>query len=129
MVAMLQNIVVAGGGIVGTSIAYFLAKRNVPVILVDPVGIAPGASSKAGGFLAKDWRDGTPLEEIQQQGFYLHQEIANELGEERIGYRRLTCVSVAIQENEEEEETNNICSSSSSSSNIAIGSSDTQKQK
>jgi glycine/D-amino acid oxidase-like deaminating enzyme len=98
MVALLHNIVIAGGGIVGNSIAYFLAKRNIPVTLVDPVGVAPGASSKAGGFLAKEWRDDTLLEEIQRKGFDLHQEIANELGPEKVDYRRLTCMAVAIDE-------------------------------
>lgn len=94
----LHNILIAGSGIVGNSLAYFFAKRNVPVTIIDPVGIAPGASRKAGGFLARDWRDGTILQEIQQQGFDLHQELANDLGSERIGYRRLTCMSVSIQE-------------------------------
>ena len=78
--------------------AYFLAKRDVPVILVDPVGIAPAASAKAGGLLARDWRDGTALEELQQKGFDLHQELADELGSETIQYRRLTCAAVAVDE-------------------------------
>jgi glycine/D-amino acid oxidase-like deaminating enzyme len=94
----LQNIVIVGGGIVGNSIAYFLAKRNVPATLIDPVGIAPGASGKAGGFLARDWRDGTPLEQLQRKGFDLHQEIANELDPSKIDYRRLTCKAVSIDE-------------------------------
>ena len=33
--------------------------------LMDPVGIAPGASGKAGGFLARDWKEGTTLEQLQ----------------------------------------------------------------
>jgi glycine/D-amino acid oxidase-like deaminating enzyme len=109
MVAVLPNIVIAGGGVVGTSIAYFLAKKyDMPVTLVDPVGIAPGASGKAGGFLARDWRDGTPLQDLQRQGFELHQEIADELLQNEdasdipgIDYRRLTCAAVAIDESAE----------------------------
>jgi len=83
---------------VGNSIAYYIAKSqpDVSVILVDPVGIAPGASSKAGGFLAKEWRDGTPLESMQRLGFELHQQLADDLGSDRIGYRRLTCHSVGV---------------------------------
>ncbi len=93
-----SKIVIAGGGIVGNSVAYFLKKSNpsVSVVLVDPVGIAPGASSKAGGFLAKEWRDGTPLEPIQRLGFDLHQHLADDLGADRIGFRRLTCHSVGV---------------------------------
>ncbi|KAL3939748.1 MAG: hypothetical protein SGARI_001257 [Bacillariaceae sp.] len=103
MVAIIPNIVIAGGGVVGTSIAYFLAKNyDQPVTLIDPVGIAPGASGKAGGFLARDWRDGTPLQEMQRRGFDLHQEIANEMEQqddiESIDYRRLTCSAVMIDE-------------------------------
>ncbi len=97
MVAV-SKIVIAGGGIVGNSIAYYITKSrpDVSVVLVDPVGIAPGASSKAGGFLAKEWRDGTPLESMQRLGFDLHQELADELGADNIGYRRLTCYSVDV---------------------------------
>jgi glycine/D-amino acid oxidase-like deaminating enzyme len=109
MIPILPKIVIAGGGVVGTSIAYFLARNyNIMVTLVDPVGIAPGASGKAGGLLARDWRDGTPLQELQRQGFDLHQDIANELrnGQDNnnlpgIDYRRLTCVAVAIDESAE----------------------------
>eukprot|EP00957_Ditylum_brightwellii_P110045 8394060-Ditylum_brightwellii.AAC.2 len=79
MVAM-PKIVIAGGGIIGTSISYFLAKEHdTSVTLIDPKGIAPGASSKAGGFLARQWRDDTPLEPMHQLG-------------------RLTCSAVAIDE-------------------------------
>lgn len=92
----IPKIVIAGGGIVGNSIAYFLAQRRVPVTLIDPVGIAPCASGKAGGFLAKDWRDGTPLQEFQRKGFDLHQDLADCLGPSAIDYRRLTCKAVAV---------------------------------
>jgi len=91
------RILIAGAGIMGISTAYFLARRGVPVTLVDPVGIAPCASSKAGGFLAKDWRDGTPLEQLQREGFDLHQELANELADDT-DYRRLTCSAVSVDE-------------------------------
>jgi len=93
-----HRIVIAGGGIIGNSIAYYLAQRDVPVVLIDPVGISPAASAKAGGFLARDWRDGTPLEQLQRTGFDLHQELADHLGPARIDYRRLTCAAVAVDE-------------------------------
>ena len=93
-----SKVVIAGGGIVGNSIAYYLAKSKpeITIVLVDPVGIAPGASSKAGGFLAKEWRDGTPLESMQRLGFELHQELANDLGADNIDYRRLSCHNVVV---------------------------------
>jgi glycine/D-amino acid oxidase-like deaminating enzyme len=41
------DVVVVGGGVIGTSIAYQLAKRNMKVALVDRVGIAGGTSGSA----------------------------------------------------------------------------------
>jgi len=101
MVAILPKIVIAGGGIIGNSIAYYLAKHHqIPVTLIDPIGIAPAASAKAGGFLARDWRDGSPLQHLHQLGFDLHQELANDLGSSVIDYRRLTCAAVSIFEDD-----------------------------
>ena len=101
---------IAGGGIIGTSTAYYLvedhlkhlpgsSKQQVSVTLVDPTGtVGSCASGKAGGFLARDWRNGTPLRELQQTGFELHQELANALGASTVDYRRLTCAAVAVDE-------------------------------
>ena len=104
--ASIQNVVIAGGGIIGTSTAYYLAHNyNIAVTIIDPVGIAKCASGKAGGFLAKEWRDNTPLEQLQRLGFQLHQDLANDLKntkddfkESIIDYRRLTCSAVSIDE-------------------------------
>jgi len=94
-----SKIVVAGGGIIGNSISYYLAKHHsTQCTIIDPVGIAPAASGKAGGFLAKDWSDGTPIQELQRRSFDLHAEQAEHLGAEDIDYRRLECISVACDE-------------------------------
>ena len=55
---------------------------------------APAASGKAGGFLARDWSDGSPIQELQRRSFDLHAEIAEHL--DGIDYRRLECVAVAV---------------------------------
>lgn len=81
------------------SVSHYLAKRySLACTIVDPVGIAPAASGKAGGFLARDWSDGTPLQDLQRRSFDLHAEQAAQLGAERIDYRRLACVSIACDE-------------------------------
>ena len=91
-----SKIVVAGGGVVGNSISYYLAKRHsLSCTIIDPIGIAPAASSKAGGFLAKDWSDGSPVGELQRRSFDLHDELAKDLGRDVVEYRRLECVAVA----------------------------------
>lgn len=81
------------------SISYYLAKRHsTPCTIIDPVGIAPAASGKAGGFLARDWSDGSPVQELQRRSFDLHAEQAEHLGADGIDYRRLSCVAVSCDE-------------------------------
>ncbi|KAL3805579.1 hypothetical protein HJC23_005823 [Cyclotella cryptica] len=93
-----SKIVIAGGGIIGNSISYYLAKRHsTPCTIIDPVGIAPAASGKAGGFLARDWSDHSPVGELQRRSFDLHAELAGELGESLVDYRRLEAAAVALE--------------------------------
>ena len=93
--AAAQKVVVVGGGVIGTSVAYHLALRGVnKITLVDKVGIAPAASGKAGGFLALDWNDGGAVGQLARRSFALHEELATTLG--ATDYRRLTCEAVAV---------------------------------
>src|SRR5260370_11189660 len=78
-----------GGGVIGASIAYFLSCRGVAATVIERTGLACAASGKAGGFLALDWCDGTPLEPLARRSFALHARLAAEIGGEW-GYRRLT---------------------------------------
>lgn len=55
-----QNIVVIGGGIAGTTTAYYLATHpqrpaGSKITVVEGTKVAAGASGYSGGFLAKDW--------------------------------------------------------------------------
>lgn len=94
-----SKIVIAGGGIIGNSVSYYLAKRhNIATTVIDPVGIAPASSGKAGGFLARDWSDGSPIGPLQNRSFDLHAEQAKDLGAAIIDYRRLECVAVGCDE-------------------------------
>lgn len=93
-----SKIVIAGGGVIGNSVSYYLAKRSISCTIIDPVGIAPAASGKAGGFLARDWSDGTPIGLLQQRSFDLHAEQADTLGASNIDYRRLECMAVGCDE-------------------------------
>ncbi|MBI1735456.1 MAG: FAD-binding oxidoreductase [Candidatus Rokubacteria bacterium] len=53
-----RRVIVGGAGVVGASVAYFLARRGVAVTVVERSGVACAASGKSGGFLTDD---GLPL--------------------------------------------------------------------
>lgn len=94
-----KHVVIAGAGVIGLSTAYYLVKDHdlESITLVDPTGrIAPAASGKAGGFLALDWNDGTTAGPLARRSFQLHQQLADDLGAERIDYRRLSCVTIPV---------------------------------
>ncbi len=92
-----RRVVVCGAGVMGASVAYFLARRGVAVTVVERTGVACAASGKSGGFLALDWCDGTPLGPLARASFALHAELAREL-ETDYGYRRMDTFMVAARE-------------------------------
>src|SRR5882672_1503889 len=83
-----MRVLICGGGVIGASIAYFLSCRGVDATVIERTGVACAASGKSGGFLARDWCDGTPLQELARRSFDLHAELADELGGDW-GYRRM----------------------------------------
>src|SRR5947209_6868624 len=84
-----MRVLICGGGVIGASVAYFLSCRGVRPVVIERSGLACAASGKAGGFLALDWCDGTPLETLARRSFGLHARLAEEIGGDW-GYRRLT---------------------------------------
>jgi glycine/D-amino acid oxidase-like deaminating enzyme len=83
-----MHVLICGGGAIGCSIAYFLARRGVAATVIEGTGIACAASGKSGGFLARDWCDGSPLAPLARRSFDLHAQLAEEVADEW-GYRRL----------------------------------------
>src|SRR5712692_2886053 len=92
-----RHVIVCGAGVMGASVAYFLARRGVGVTVVERSGVACAASGKSGGFLALDWCDGTPLGPLARASFALHAELAREL-ETDYGYRRVDTFMLAARE-------------------------------
>src|SRR5690606_28605994 len=84
-----MKVLVCGGGVIGASVALFLARRGAEVEVVERTAVACAASGKAGGFLAHDWCDGTPLEALARRSFDLHASLAEELDGDW-GYRRMS---------------------------------------
>jgi glycine/D-amino acid oxidase-like deaminating enzyme len=96
-VAPPRHVIVCGAGVVGASVAYFLARRGVAVTVVERCAVACAASGKSGGFLALDWCDGSPLGPLARASFVLHAELAKELGAD-YGYRRMDTFMLAARE-------------------------------
>jgi len=92
-----RHVIVCGAGVVGASVAYFLARRGVRVTVVERTGVACAASGKSGGFLALDWCDNTPVEGLARASFALHATLARELPAD-YGYRRMDTYVVAARE-------------------------------
>jgi glycine/D-amino acid oxidase-like deaminating enzyme len=84
-----MRVLIVGGGVIGTSIAYHLAARGADIIVVERSAIACAASGKSGGFLAMDWCDGTPMMRLARRSFALHAELADKCAG-KWGYRRMT---------------------------------------
>jgi glycine/D-amino acid oxidase-like deaminating enzyme len=83
-----MHVLICGGGVIGASIAYFLSCRGVKATVIESTGLACAASGKSGGFLARDWCDGSPLAPLAQRSFVLHAELAEKISDDW-GYRRL----------------------------------------
>jgi glycine/D-amino acid oxidase-like deaminating enzyme len=83
-----MRVAICGGGAIGCATAYFLSRRGVAVTVIESTGVACAASGKSGGFLARDWCDGTPLAALAQRSFDLHAELADAIDDEW-GHRRL----------------------------------------
>ena len=94
-----MRVVICGGGVVGTAIAYFLSRRGAEPIVVERNEVGGAASGKSGGFLAYDWCRGTVVDRLARRSFALHAELADTLGNPW-GYRRLTTYGGWAVENE-----------------------------
>eukprot|EP00198_Chlamydomonas_reinhardtii_P002787 XP_001692123.1 FAD-dependent oxidoreductase [Chlamydomonas reinhardtii] len=89
------RVVICGGGIIGAATAYYLARTGGPevarrVMVVEREAPACAASGKAGGFLALDWNDSSPVGPLARLSYRLHPQLAAELREQLgrdVGYR------------------------------------------
>ena len=89
-----MKVVICGAGVIGASIAYFLAERGVSATLVERHGVACAASGKSGGFIARDWCEGQPQAALARASFDLHAELARTLDAD-YGYTTIDTLLVA----------------------------------
>ena len=90
-----MRVVICGGGVIGAACAYALSTRGVDVTIIERWRVGGCASGKSGGFLARDWCDGTPVASLAQRSFDLHEHWADDLGN-TYGYRKVETFSTAI---------------------------------
>ncbi|KAL8382337.1 hypothetical protein RB595_006225 [Gaeumannomyces hyphopodioides] len=98
-----RHTVIVGGGIVGAATLFFSARhptrsraagRSKLTLLEASRELAPGASGKAGGFLAVDWH-GEATASLAKLSFELHRQLAAEGGgATRWGYRDVETLQV-----------------------------------
>jgi glycine/D-amino acid oxidase-like deaminating enzyme len=83
-----MHVLICGGGVIGASIAFFLSCRGVKTTVIERIGLACAASGKSGGFLARDWCDGSSLASLARRSFALHADLAGRIADDWC-YRRL----------------------------------------
>jgi glycine/D-amino acid oxidase-like deaminating enzyme len=92
-----RHVVVCGAGVIGASVAWYLARRGARVTVVERSGVACAASGKSGGFIALDWCDDSALGPLARLSFRLHAELPRELGTDH-GYRRMDTFMLIARE-------------------------------
>lgn len=74
-----MRVVICGGGVIGACTAYFLTSLGLEVVVVERAEVAAAASGKAGGFLARDWCAGSPLDALARRSFALHAQLRGQI--------------------------------------------------
>ena len=92
-------IVVCGGGIIGVALAYYLSElsardKRYVIKVVERESVACHSSGKAGGFLALDWNDHSPISSLSRLSYKLHQDLSQSLPRQHLGYRQLSTYAI-----------------------------------
>lgn len=91
-----KNIVIVGGGIQGTSVAYYLSlgtSASTTITILESEIPASAASGKGGGFMARSWGDGSPTQTLHHLAFDMYEQLAPQLG--CTSYRKIPVLSVS----------------------------------
>lgn len=87
-----MRVVICGGGVIGACTAFFLRRTGIDVVVVERTEVAAAASGKAGGFLARDWCAGSPVDALARRSFALHAQLPGEIAGDW-GYRPMSAYS------------------------------------
>ncbi|KAJ9300257.1 hypothetical protein DTO271G3_2374 [Paecilomyces variotii] len=99
-----MSTVIIGGGIIGSSIAYYLSSESSPHqdqeihVIESSSQLFSAASGYAAGFIAKDWFSSS-VAPLGALSFDLHGKLASENdGEEKWGYMKSTALSLDVSD-------------------------------
>lgn len=95
------EVVVIGGGVIGTSITHSLAKRGVDVVLVERGDIGSGTSSACQGGISLSTKTLGPKLALAVESLKIHHMLQEELGQD-LGFRNEGSMIVAQTEGEVE---------------------------
>lgn len=82
MQAKWPDVLIVGGGIVGTSTAYYLARKGVSVMLLEAADIAGGTSGSCDRAIMIQSKNPGPLLEIALAGASIYKSLEKDLGED-----------------------------------------------
>jgi glycine/D-amino acid oxidase-like deaminating enzyme len=91
------DVVIIGAGVIGTSTAYFLAKRGARVLLCEKGRVAGEQSSRNWGWVRQQGRDQAELP-IMMESNRIWQDLARDTGEKDLGFSQSGCVYLAENE-------------------------------
>lgn len=92
------DVVIIGGGIVGVSTAWFLARQGIDVVLCEKGHIAGEQSGRNWGWVRQQCRDARELP-MMIESIRIWQALAGEIGED-VGYTQSGCIYAARNDNE-----------------------------
>ena len=93
------DVVIIGGGVVGTATAYFLAERGVKVLLCEKGRIAGEQSSRNWGWVRQQGRDSAELP-IMMESNRIWRGLAEDTGDEDVAFTESGCLYLAESEAE-----------------------------
>jgi glycine/D-amino acid oxidase-like deaminating enzyme len=94
---MSNDVIIVGAGIVGCTTAYFLASQGVGVTVVDPVGIAAGASGRNNGLIEHPYDAGSAAL-FDETVPLLREFLGSAMPEEPVGALLLADQEAAVRE-------------------------------
>ncbi len=97
---MRSRVVIVGGGIIGLSTGYYLAKRGVEVTILEANYLGYGATGRSFGAIKERWKD-KHVTKLSIEGVKKHETLTGELNMNTL-FRQEGCLTIALTDEEME---------------------------